>query len=95
MTKLTTAVLLCLALSACNTSRYPYNTPFADTSPAANRAPRGSAAFCENYGRQTAANRYESNRDSDGSFGSNAFEEQKAREEGRRAARRCLAGRTN
>lgn len=82
-----------LALAGCN-STYPYDTPYAATSPGANPYQRGTPEFCDRYGRQTAANDYGTNRDARDGFGSNAMAEESARMRGVEATRRCLAGRT-
>lgn len=82
-----------LALGGC-TSPYPHDTPFSGTSAGANPYQRGTPEFCDQYGRQTAANDYGTNRDARDSFGSNAMAEEQARQRGRDAYRRCLAGRT-
>jgi hypothetical protein len=90
--KIIAGLLALLALGGCN-STYPHSTPFAGTSPAANPAPRGTPAFCDQYGRQTAANDYGTNRDPEDGFGSNAMAEERARQRGEDATRRCLSGR--
>ncbi len=59
-----------------------------------NTAPRGSDAFCRTYGQQSAANRIESSRGTNNQ-GPSGFDKFIAREEGERAYRRCVAGRTN
>jgi hypothetical protein len=89
-----TAVLL--AVSACATGTPPASplaTSFGVNRPP-NREPRGSEAFCRVYGEQTAANRVENSRGSrsNSRTGFNIF---LARQEGERAYRNCLAGRTN
>lgn len=91
--KIIAGLLALLALGGCN-STYPHDTPYAGTSPGANPYKRGTPEFCDQYGRQTAANDYGTNRDSGESFGSNAMAEESARLRGAEAARRCLAGRT-
>ncbi|GGE22221.1 hypothetical protein GCM10011390_47000 [Aureimonas endophytica] len=90
------ALAALLALAGCNTP-YPdqgnlFLSPEASVS--ANRAPRGSRAFCETYARQTQDNYYESNSDDDSGFGPNAFVYRQAQAAGDAAYRRCLAGRT-
>lgn len=94
--KILLAMAAAFALAACTTP-YPNADPFYGFGATvdANRAPRGSPAFCENYARQSAANFYEANRDSDDSFGSSGFTYRQAELSGNQAYRRCLAGRTN
>lgn len=86
-------LLALLALCGCNAA-YPYDTPFSGTSPGANPHRRGTPEFCDQYGRQSAANDYELNRDSGDSIGSNMIASQQARVRGGAAYDRCLAGRT-
>lgn len=69
----------CLALAGCTSVQSTANT-----------APRGSQAFCEQYGRQTAANRIMDS-GNDGS-GPNGFDVARARSAGRTAFNRCLSG---
>lgn len=92
--KIIAGLLVLLAVGGC-TSTYPYGTPYAGTSPGANPYKRGTPEFCDQYGRQTAANDYEANRDTDDGFGSNGIAEARARQRGAEAARRCLSGRLN
>ncbi|WP_152046711.1 hypothetical protein [Aureimonas psammosilenae] len=61
----------------------------------ANRAPRGSKAFCERYAQQSQDNFYESNSDPEDGFGRNGFVYNQARTAGNSAYERCLRGRTN
>ena len=69
----------CRALAGCTSAQSTANT-----------APRGSQAFCEQYGRQTAANRVMESGD-DGK-GPNGFDIARARTAGRLAFSRCLTG---
>lgn len=93
--KIIAGLVALLALGGC-TSTYPYGTPYAGTSPGANPYKRGTPEFCDQYGRQTAANDYETNRDDDdGFFGSNGIASERARQRGSAAAQRCLSGRLN
>ncbi|MBC8131199.1 MAG: hypothetical protein H7Y08_12860 [Rhizobiaceae bacterium] len=87
------ATLSAASLAGCTTP-YPNGTPIAGATLDANRAPRGSAAFCETYARQSAGNAYETSSD-DSTFGRNFIEAQRARAAGQRAYDRCLAGRTS
>ncbi|KAB0682813.1 hypothetical protein [Aureimonas leprariae] len=87
-----------LALSACVSDPYPiqgsvFLSP--DSSIGANRAPRGSDAFCRRYAQQTQDNFFEANSDAEDSFGSNALVYQQARRSGDGAYERCRRGRTN
>ncbi|WP_156386819.1 hypothetical protein [Aureimonas sp. Leaf454] len=87
------AVVLVAALAGC-TSPYPNGTPIAGAEVGANPYRRGTPEFCDQYARQTAANDYETARDSEDSIGSNLISAQQARVRGDAAYRRCLAGRT-
>jgi hypothetical protein len=93
MKRLASLALLAV-LAGCN-SPYPNGTPIAGAEVGANPYRRGTPAFCDQYGRQTAANDYETARDSEDSIGANLISAQQARVRGEAAYRRCLAGRTN
>lgn len=87
-----------LALAGCVSDPYPnqgslFLSP--DSSIGANRAPRGSDAFCRRYAQQTQDNYFESNSDLEDGFGSNAFVYRQAQGAGDDAYGRCRRGRTN
>lgn len=84
--------LLALGLASCVSSG-PGSAPFFQDDPGPNLEVRGSRAFCERYGRQTAQSRLQAG-GSDGR-GPSGFDRSRARKEGERATARCLAGRTN
>ena len=78
-----------------NSAPYPNPSPIYGARVSANPHPRGSEGFCREYARQTAGNSYENNVDrGEDSFGVRVFTEQRARDEGDAAYRRCRAGRT-
>ncbi len=82
-------------LAGCQeTTPYPNYNPIYGARVSANPNPRGTAAFCRTYARQTAGNDYFDNRDSGEGIGYDLIQQQRARESGRRAYQRCLAGRT-
>jgi hypothetical protein len=72
----------CLALAGCNSIPSSANT-----------APRGSASFCEQYGRQTTANRVMDS--GSNGHGPSGFDRTLARSAGERARDRCLGPRTD
>ena len=74
---------------------YPNYNPIHGAEVSANRQPRGTRDFCRKYAQQTAGNAYENRIDrGEDSLGAGLITRQRAEEEGRRAYRRCLAGRT-
>ncbi len=86
-------VLSGFVLAGCvgdGTTPYPNLNPIEGARVSANPFPRGSAAFCAQYGRQTAANRYEQlvSRSEDG-LGYRLILEQQARRAGADAEARC------
>lgn len=89
------ALVAFATLAGCQeTTPYPNYNPIYGAFVSANPHPRGTAAFCRTYGRQTAGNDYFANRDSDEGIGYDLIQQQRAEEAGRRAYERCLAGRT-
>jgi hypothetical protein len=93
--KLTAMALALVTLGGCtavtaDAPRVPY-TPFQGASISANRAAPGSEAFCQQFASQSAADRYELERDGDGGAG---FARAIGEAEGRRAYQGCLAGDT-
>jgi hypothetical protein len=91
--KILLPLLAAAVLAGCNTP-YPNGSPIVGAEVSANPNRRGSEAFCRDYARQTAGNRYESDRDSGDSFGSNAMARQQALRAGDAAYERCRRGRT-
>ncbi|MCP3056670.1 hypothetical protein [Aurantimonas marianensis] len=95
------AAIVCLGLLAglagCNAGTpYPNPSPIAGARVSANPNARGTEAFCQQYGRQTAANSYENRIDrGEDSIGVSLLQRQRAREDGAAAYRRCLSGRLN
>ena len=93
--KLAVSLLAFLTLGGCaataeNAPRSPH-TPFYGASISANRAPRGSEAFCRQFSLQAAANRYETERDDDSGSG---FARAVGDAEAERAYSACLRGDT-
>lgn len=86
-----------VGLAGCNAGTpYPNLSPIAGARVSANPNPRGTAAFCQQYGRQTAGNSYENRIDrGEDSLGIDLIQRQRAREFGAAAYRRCLTGRLN
>ena len=85
-------------LAGCTSTPYPqqgsvFLSPTSSLD--ANRAPRGSDAFCQRYAQQTQDNFFEANSDEGDSFGANAQVYQQARGAGGGAYERCRRGRTN
>lgn len=95
------AAIVCLGLltgvAGCTGSTpYPNLSPIAGARVSANPHPRGTEAFCQQYGRQTAGNSYENRIDRDeDSISADLLYRQQARDDGAAAYRRCLAGRNN
>ena len=91
-------IVLLVLLAGCTgdgTTRYPDPSPIYGARVSANREARGSEAFCQNYGRQTAGNEFEGNRDSGDGIGGDLIARRQAEDAGKRAYRRCLSGRLN
>ncbi len=89
------ALVVLAALAGCQeTTPYPNYNPISGASVSANPNRPGTAAFCRTYARQTAGNDYFGNRDNGEGIGYDLIQQQRARETGLRAYRRCLAGRT-
>ncbi len=86
-----------VGLAGCNAGTpYPNLSPIAGARVSANPNPRGTEAFCQQYGRQTAGNSYENRIDRDeDSIGADLLYRQQARDDGAAAYRRCLAGRVD
>ncbi|SKA17869.1 hypothetical protein [Consotaella salsifontis] len=93
-------ILAVLALTGCTTAESQSFLP----DPSGHRihrparvAPRGSEAFCRNYGEQTAQNAYEDYRDDDddATIARDLIAQQNAEKVGRSAYLRCKQGRLN
>jgi hypothetical protein len=93
--KFTAMALALVALGGCSAvagdaPRVPH-APFPGATISANRAAPGSEAFCQQFASQSAANRYEDERDTDSGSG---FARAIGEAEGRRAYQGCKAGDT-